>query len=83
MYLSIILYMFVLLCKLKLKNGIGKKRSTHRQCFFCMWNLGNQTENAKVYTSFPEPNGKQEMTGLLAFETIDSSSRNLRDKNND
>lgn len=36
-----------------------------------------------MYTLFPEPNGKPEMTGLLAFETIDSSSRNPCDKNNE
>ena len=33
-------------------------------------------ENNRVYTTFPEPTGKVEMTGLLSFEAISSSSKN-------
>ena len=33
-------------------------------------------ENNRVYTTFPEPTGKVEMTGLLSFEAVSSTSKN-------
>ena len=44
-----------------------------------MWSYINSSpavqETMKEYTSFPEPNGKGEKTGLIAFEDIDTRSR--------
>ena len=44
-----------------------------------MWNyIAQESEpvkEKKQYTSFPEPTGKSELTGLLAFEDVESKSR--------
>ena len=39
-----------------------------------MWNYINheseKVEEKKAYTSFPEPTGKADMTGLISFESV-------------
>lgn len=44
-----------------------------------MWNFivpeSTESNVIKDYTSFPEPNGKGELTGLVAFEDTDTRSR--------
>lgn len=47
-----------------------------------MWNYisreSDTVEEEKQYTSFPEPTGKSDVSGLLAFEDVETKSSDDR-----
>ena len=49
-----------------------------------MWNYiireSDTVEEEKQYTSFPEPTGKSDVSGLLAFEDVETKSSDEMDE---
>lgn len=63
---------------------MGKWKNRCNTIILKMWNYiireSDTVEEKKQYTSFPEPTGKSDVSGLLAFEDVETKSSDEMDE---